>query len=84
MILIMHIVTALGSLFVAGLMNIKPSPRKLKITYILTCLMLATGGYLLIHRTSHLLESCMFGLLILGVVSIEVLIAKRKLRIDLE
>jgi len=84
MILILHVITALGSLLVAGITNIKPSALGLKITYILTGLMLGTGGYLLIHNTSHLLESCLFGLLVLGVVLIEVIVAKRKLIIDLD
>jgi hypothetical protein len=79
MVLIFHVVTALASLVAAGAAMLSPSPRKLRLTYILTAGMLLSGSYLVMNNTSHLIEACVMGLAYLAIISVEIFAARHKL-----
>jgi hypothetical protein len=79
MILLLHILTALGSLVVAGAAFLSPSVFKLRLSYVLTASMLASGTYLVVKNSAHLLEACVMGLVYLVIVSFELASARHKL-----
>lgn len=79
MILLIHIIVALSSIVASSISFVRPSKAKLRLTYGLTALTLATGTYLVVSTHSPLLSSCITGLLYLGVVLSGVLGAWRKL-----
>jgi hypothetical protein len=79
MLLIVHILTAFSSLGFATAAHLQPSSAKLRATYLLTVAMLASGTALLIKSPSHLVESCIMGLGLLGVILYQVMLARQKL-----
>lgn len=79
MVLLFHILVAFGSLVAAGVSYISPSVAKLRVTYFLSASMLASGTFLVINNSSHLLEACVMGLGFLAVVAFAVVSAKNKL-----
>lgn len=79
MLLIVHIFTAFGSLGFAIAAHLQPSAVKLRATYLLTAAMLASGTALTIQSPSHLVESCIMGLALLGVILYQVMLARKKL-----
>lgn len=79
MILITHILIALTSLGLATYVLFKPSKNTLYVTYALIASTLVTGTYLVISSSSHLVQSCLTGLVYIGVVSIGVVTAHVKL-----
>jgi hypothetical protein len=79
MVLLFHILTALGSLVAAGVLYVRPSVEGLRATYFLTASMLASGTYLVIRNMSHLLEACIMGLVLLSVILYATVTARNKL-----
>jgi len=75
----MHIITAISSLVTSGLGLIYPSQNKLKITYALTGIMLATGFYLVLTKPEHMTQTCAEGLVYLAAIAAAVIITKKKL-----
>jgi hypothetical protein len=79
MVLILHIIVALSSIVASTASFLVPSKFKLRLTYGLTLLTLASGTYLVWSTHSPLLSSCITGLIYLGVVMSGVLAAWRKM-----
>jgi len=79
MILVTHIFVALASIVASTYAFFMPSKAKLRVTYGLTALTLASGTYLVWSTHSPLLSSCITGLAYLAVVFSGVLAAQRKL-----
>jgi len=79
MVVLFHVLTALASLVAAGAAFFSPSRAKLRVTYVLTASMLASGVYLVVQNSSHLLKACAMGLVYLAVVSFEIAAARNKL-----
>lgn len=79
MILLIHIIIALSSIVGSTVTFLRPSKGKLRFTYFLTLLTVATGTYLVWSTHSPLLSSCEAGLIYLGVVFSGVFGAQRKL-----
>jgi len=80
MILVLHIVIALTSLAYATLTYFAPSKNKLRASWSLVALTLASGTWLVISTQSALLHSCMTGLLYLAMVSAGIIAAQQKLK----
>ena len=78
MLLLVHIVTAIGSLVAASSTLFVPSKAKFTATYALTGVMLASGTILTIQHPQHLLESCVMGLALLSVIVCQLILAKKK------
>jgi hypothetical protein len=79
MALISHIVIALGSIVYATYLLVQPSQTKLNVTYYLVGATLASGTYLVVSQSANLVQACMSGLVYLAAVSLEILLARRKL-----
>jgi len=79
MLLIAHIIIALSSLVAAGFALLKPSTRRLRTSYILVGLTVATGTVLTVQLPAHLLHTCVTGLVYLGVVFTAIIAARLKL-----
>ncbi len=79
MILITHIVIALSSLVYTTYVLFSPSAKKLHASYALVGLTLATGTVLVIRNPSHLTQGCSTALLYVGIVTVAIVSAHRKL-----
>ncbi|MEK7185738.1 MAG: hypothetical protein AAB675_00025 [Patescibacteria group bacterium] len=79
MALILHIIIALTSIIYTSYVYIIPSKKKLQISYILAAATLTTGSFLLISKPSHLVQSCIMGLVYLGFVIFALASARHKL-----
>lgn len=66
--LILHIFIALSTVGLSGLTLIKPSKKKLHISYFFTIGTFLTGGYLVVMSPAHLVSACITGLIFLGIV----------------
>ncbi|HVS78890.1 MAG TPA: hypothetical protein VHD84_01210 [Candidatus Saccharimonadales bacterium] len=85
MLLVVHILIALGSIAFSGYTFLDPSETKLRSSYGLVAATLASGTYLVISTHAPLTQACLTGLLYLGIVSAGLLSAHLKLarsRID--
>lgn len=79
MILLAHILIALSSIFFTGFTSFFPSKKKLTISYISVMATIATGAYLIVSRPSHMVTTCFEGLLYIGVVTVGIIIAQKRL-----
>lgn len=79
MLLVLHIIAALGSLGAAGAVYISPSTAKLRLTNIITAVMFLSGTVLVIQNTASLLKACVTGTVLLGVVLYATASARQKL-----
>lgn len=80
MLLLLHIVIALSSILITGLAYILPTHTKLKASYLLVAGTFITGTALVVMSPSHLMSACFSGLIYLGIVSLGILFARRKLQ----
>jgi len=79
MLVVLHVLAAFASIIAASTAYVAPSVARLRLTYGLTIAMLATGVYLVVQNTAHLLEACIMGLVFLAVISFETVSARNKL-----
>mgnify|MGYP001611922759 CR=1 FL=1 len=79
MALILHIIIALVSIIYTSYVFISPSKMKLYASYALAGLTLVSGSVLLITKPSHLVQSCIMGLVYLGFVIFALVSARHKL-----
>ena len=79
MVLLIHIIVALSSLAVSTASYVRPAKQLLQTSYALIGLTLASGTYLVLSTSAHLLQSCVTGLVYVGAVSVIVVGARRKL-----
>jgi hypothetical protein len=68
MLLIIHVLAGLLSILTASMAVFGPSRNRLKGTFCLIGLTLATGTYLVLSLSAPLLSSCITGLVYLSVV----------------
>lgn len=74
-----HILSALFGLTVGGFAVFRPSDGVIKIAYGLVGLTLASGTYLVISRPVHIVSACLSGILYIGVTSLSLHTARRRL-----
>jgi hypothetical protein len=79
MILVFHILIAVGSLAYSTYIFFRPSVVGVRNTSAMTVMTLASGTYLAVSQHSHLLQACMNGLFYLSGVSIGIFAASYKL-----
>jgi hypothetical protein len=79
MILLFHISIALASVAYTTYIFFAPSEAKLKASYALVTLTLASGTYLVWSTHAQILQACMSGLAYVGAVSIGLVAVRRKL-----
>jgi hypothetical protein len=68
MLILIHILVALGGLMAAAAAWLRPSMAFIKVTASLTALTLLSGGALVVSHRAHLGPTCMSGLIYLAVV----------------
>jgi len=69
MIILTHVLIAIISVIVATAVFIKPSVKKLAVSYFLMISTVASGTFLLITSPSNILKTCLVGLLYVTAVS---------------
>lgn len=79
MILPIHIVIALASVIYTAFVYFAPSKAKLRVSYSLVALTVATGTWLVVANPAHMVQSCITGLVYLGVVFFGIALARNKL-----
>jgi len=79
MILLTHIIIATASLIVTGITFFYPSKLKLNLAYSTVALTLLTGFYLVLSKPAHMTQTCLEGLVYLGVVTYGIVAARNKL-----
>jgi hypothetical protein len=79
MTLLVHIIIALTSIGYTTYVSFVPSQRKLHGVYLLTAATVITGTALGIERHMSLAHACVVGVLYLGFITINIVVARRKL-----
>lgn len=82
MILLTHILIALASLVSTAYAYASPSRAKLRASYGLMALTLTSGTYLVISTGAPLAQSCITGIVYVGVMSIAIIAARRRLAVE--
>lgn len=79
MIILIHIVIALTSIATSSFTFLKPTVRRLVVSYGFIFGTIASGTYLLVAFPSHILQSCVMGLAYLTVVTFATIFAHVRL-----
>ena len=79
MMLILHISIALLSVIYTAFVYFAPSKAKLNGSYALVAMTVASGTWLIIANPAHMVQSCITGLVYLGVIFFGIALARRKL-----
>lgn len=70
MLILIHVIIALLSIGIASFVYLKPSIKRLAVSYLFIVGTVGTGTALLLSTPGNILKSCLVGLLYLTVVSI--------------
>lgn len=76
--LLTHITIAISGILFATWLLFSPSDFKFKANYLLLGATLVSGTYLVVERGTHIMESCITGLIYTGAISFALILAKRK------
>jgi hypothetical protein len=79
MALVLHILIALASVGYTTYVFFRPTHNRLKGTYTLVILTLATGTYLIAQNPAHMVQACTTGLFYVSAVSCGIIAAHNKL-----
>ena len=79
MIIVLHVAIALLSIICTTIGYVRPTNTNLKTSYALIALTFASGFYLVWSEPAQMLHTCMSGITYLGIVSVGVLLTRRKL-----
>jgi hypothetical protein len=79
MVIAVHVLIAILSVIFTGYTFLSPSQTKLRVSYSLVALTVASGTYLVITMPAHLVQSCVTGLVFIGVSLTGIAASKRKL-----
>ena len=79
-ILIFHILVALAGLFYSVYVFFYPSKRRINTVYGLLGLIVISGSYLIYLKPAHMTQTCIEGLVYIGVILGATVLAKNKLK----
>lgn len=82
MLLLSHIIIALGSLVATSIAYFMPSKTLLRISYAMIASTLLSGTLLIVTSPVHMLQVCVSGLTYVALVTVGVLAARRKLALQ--
>jgi hypothetical protein len=82
MLLISHIIIALGSILATSITYMTPSPAMLRLSYAMIASTLLSGTLLVVTSPVHMLQVCISGLTYVALVTVGVLAARRKLALQ--
>lgn len=77
--LLLHILIALSSVIFTAYTSFTPSKAKLQKAYALVGLTLATGTYLIATKPVHMVQTCITGLVYIGLVTVGLIYARQRL-----
>lgn len=80
--LLLHIAIALLSIIYTAYVYFAPSRAKLRGSYAFVALTIATGTWLVIANPAHMVQSCITGLLYLGIVFYGIHLSSSKLTLQ--
>ncbi|MEK7059836.1 MAG: hypothetical protein AAB971_03705 [Patescibacteria group bacterium] len=78
MLVLLHIMIAVGSVLYATLLLLKPSVKSFGLAYGLVGLTLLSGSYLVWLEPAYMVSACASGLLYLGIVSVLIAAARHR------
>lgn len=78
-VIFFHVLVALSSIALTSYAYVRPSVVKLKISYSLIGLTIASGTYLVYSAPAHMLNSCIEGLVYIAIVSVGTVAVRGKL-----
>lgn len=76
----MHVLIALASVAISSATFLKPSIKRLAVSYGFIVATVGSGSYLLIVSTGNILKSCLVGLLYVTVISIVTIATHMRVR----
>lgn len=79
MLLPIHITIALLSLIYTAFVYFSPSRAKIRGSYVLALLTVASGTWLIIDHPAHMMQACVTGLAYLGAMLFGIVMARQKL-----
>ena len=79
MLLLSHIIIALGSILATSITYAMPSKALLRVSYAMIASTLLSGTLLIVTSPVHMLQVCISGLTYVALVTVGVLAARRKL-----
>ncbi len=79
MLVLIHVIIAISSIIFTAFVFVRPSKSKLKVSYSLTAITLASGTYLVWSTGAPILQSCVTGLIYLAVIFVGILATHYKL-----
>lgn len=79
MVVLIHVIIALTSIVVSGYLFFKPFSKGMYVSYSLIIGTVGTGTYLAISAPARILETCVVGLVYLGIVTTVTLATRVKL-----
>jgi len=79
MILLSHIIIALASVGYTTYVFFSPSTAKLRASYALVAMTIASGTYLVVSNPASMLHTCISGLAYTGAVTVGILAVRHKL-----
>jgi len=79
MVVLLHVIIALLSIATSSYLFFKPSIKGMRISYGLIAGTIGTGSYLIVTAPTHILETCVMGLVYLGIVIAATLATRAKL-----
>lgn len=82
MLILTHVIFALGALAISVLANFRPAAGKLKASYILAGGTLTTGVLLVVIGHANLVRTCLTGIVFFGIVSILNETARKRLAVQ--
>ena len=80
MILLTHIIVALFSLVYTAVVMFVPSRSRLKGSYALVALTIASGTLLIATRQVHILQTCITGLTYTGLMLVGIVVSHKRLQ----
>ncbi len=76
--LLVHITVALSSLACSTYLLVAPSKTRFKVSYSLVALTLVSGTYLTLSHPSHMVQSCISGVIYICIVLAAIVFARQK------
>jgi hypothetical protein len=77
----LHVIIALASVILTTFTYFAPSIVKLRLSYVLVTMTLTSGFFLVWSEPTHMVQSCVTGIAYIGVVSIGIVAARRRLAV---
>lgn len=79
MMLPLHVLVALASVGYTTYLIVAPAKSKLRVSYVLVALTLASGTYLVWHNPAHMVQACATGLLYVGLITVGIILVHQRL-----